>query len=41
MLTYLPGTRWVTNDGNVTRVLEERMRILEKNKTTGEYKNCP
>ena len=39
-LTKLTGTQWVTDDGNLTRVLEERANILNENETTKDYTEC-
>lgn len=40
-LTVLQGTRWVTNDCNLTRIVEERVKILNINKTKQYYIMCP
>ena len=39
-LTKLSSTRWVTEDRTVKEVLEERLDVLEENKTTGAYSVC-
>lgn len=41
MLTKLSGTRWVTPTNNFTNVLKERAAILDENKTSGMYRECP
>lgn len=41
MLTKLQGTRWVTPVSNLTNVLQERASILDANKTSGKYQECP
>lgn len=41
MLTRLQGTRWVTPTNNFTNVLQERANILDKNATSGIYRECP
>lgn len=40
-LSILQGTRWVTNDCNVTRIIQERVNILQLNATTKDYRYCP
>jgi hypothetical protein len=37
-LTILQNTKWVSE--NLTKVLEDRAKILEKNKTIGNYEYC-
>lgn len=38
-LTILQNTKWVSE--NLTRVIEERISVLEKNKTTKNFEYCP
>ena len=36
-LTLISGTKWVTDSGNITQVLVNRVAILQKNETGGAY----
>ena len=40
-LTELFGTKWITEDKTIKEVLNERLEILEENKTSGNYEYCP
>lgn len=40
-LTLISGTEWVTDSGNITQVLSDRVAALKDNKTDGSYKYCP